>query len=47
MLAKVSVHCQPTTNTLLFGNTDLDYNQNCEVFLAVQKCIIDSKRFIP
>ena len=46
MLVKVSVHCQPSTNTLLFGNTVLDYNQNCDIFfLAVQKFIIESKRF--
>ena len=45
MLGKVSVHCQPTTNTLLFGNTELDYDQNSDIFLAVQKFIIENKRF--
>ncbi|MCG8033229.1 MAG: hypothetical protein JAZ03_13755 [Candidatus Thiodiazotropha taylori] len=45
MMAKATEHCQPTTNTLLFGHTELTYNQNCEIFLAVQKFITDSKRF--
>ncbi|MCG7877682.1 MAG: reverse transcriptase domain-containing protein [Candidatus Thiodiazotropha endolucinida] len=45
MMTKVTVYCQPTTNTLLFGDTELSYNQNCEIFLAVQKFITDSKRF--
>ena len=48
MLVKVSVHCQPTTDSFLFDNTELDYNKNCETFLVVQTFVtVDSKRFKP
>ena len=37
--------CEPTLNVLLYGNTELSYEQNKEIFLSVQNYIIKSKRF--
>ena len=37
---------QPTTKLLLTGNADLSFEKNCELFSAVQKFIMDSKRFV-
>jgi hypothetical protein len=36
-----------TTEILLFGSPKLAPNQNVELFLAVQKFVIRSKRFTP
>jgi hypothetical protein len=36
-----------TTEILLFGSPKVAPNQNAELFLAVQKFVIRSKRFTP
>ena len=45
MMNKISRYCMPSLNSLLFGGDHLNQNSNSEIFLAVQKFIIDSKRF--
>ena len=47
MINKISRYCMPSLNSLLFGDDHLNHNchSNSEIFLAVQKFIIDSKRF--
>ena len=45
LINAVSVMCEPTLNVLLYGNTELSYEQNKEIFLSVQNYIIKSKRF--
>ena len=45
MINKISRYCMPSLNSLLFGDDHLNNNSNSEMFLAVQKFIIDSKRF--
>lgn len=37
--------CQPTYNTLLYGNIELSIMANKEIFHAVQEYLIKSKRF--
>ena len=41
----VSAMCDPTLSVLLYGNTELSYEQNKEIFLSVQNYIVKSKRF--
>lgn len=37
--------CQPSLNTLLYGDHNLSYNVNKQIFTAVQKFILKTKRF--
>ena len=43
----INVPINLTTEILLLGSPKLSLNQTVELFLAVQKCIICSKRFTP
>jgi hypothetical protein len=43
----INVPINLATEILLFGSPKLAPNQNVELFLAVQKCVIRSKRFTP
>jgi hypothetical protein len=43
----INVPINLTTEILLFGSPKLAPNQNVELFLAIQKCVIRSKRFTP
>ena len=43
----VNVPINLTTERLLFGSPKLALNQNVELFAAIQKCVICSKRFTP
>ena len=45
MINKISRYCIPSLNSLLFGDDHMNHNSNSEIFLAVQKFGIDSKRF--
>ena len=45
LLNAVSHYCEPTVNTILFGNSSLTSNQNQNIFIAVQDNLIKSKRF--
>ena len=45
IINKISRYCMSSLNSLLFGDDHLNHNNNSEIFLAVQKFIIDSKRF--
>ena len=45
LINAVSAICEPTLNVLLYGNTELSYKQNKEIFLSVQNYILKSKRF--
>ena len=45
MTDTVSLLCNPTLNTLLYGNNELTNEENEWVFLAVQEFLIKSKRF--
>ena len=45
LINTVSAMCEPTLNVLLYGNTELSYEQNKEIFLSVQNYIVKSKRF--
>ena len=45
MINKISRFCTPNLNCILLGDTELSYNNNLDIFLAVQKFILDSKRF--
>ena len=45
LFATVTPICQPTSNILLYGSEYLTYNENQQVFLAVQNFLIKSKRF--
>lgn len=40
MLVKVSVHCQPTTNTLLFGHNELDYKKTATFSLLYKNSLL-------
>ena len=44
MINKISRYYMPSLNSLLFGDDHLNHNSNSEIFLAIQKFIIDSKR---
>ena len=35
-----------SVENILFGNSDMDTDNNCRLFLLVQKFILDSKRFV-
>jgi outer membrane lipopolysaccharide assembly protein LptE/RlpB len=43
----INVPINVTTEILLFGSPKVAPNQNVELFLAVQKFVIRSKRFTP
>ena len=45
MADTISLLCNPTLNTLLYGNIELTNEENEWVFLAVQEFLIKSKRF--
>ena len=45
MLDTISRICTPNLNCLLVGNNQLNINSNTDIFLAVQKYIVASKRF--
>ena len=45
LFATVNPICQPTSNIFLYGSEHLTYNENQQVFLAVQNFLIKSKRF--
>ena len=45
MINRISRFCTPSLNCILLGDTELNYNNNSYIFLAVQKFILDSKRF--
>ena len=45
LFATVNPICQPTSNILLYDSEHLTYNENQQVFLAVQNFLIKSKRF--
>ena len=45
LINAVPAVCEPTLSVLLYGNTELSYEQNKEVFLSVQNYIVKSKRF--
>ena len=45
MLRSVSQFCQPSLNTLLYGNDNLSYNDNKTILVIVQDFIVKSKRF--
>ena len=45
MTETISLLCNPTFNTLLYGNNELTNEENEWVFLAVQEFLIKSKRF--
>ena len=45
LFATVTPVCQPISNILLYGSERLTYNENQQVFLAVQNFLIKSKRF--
>ena len=45
LINAVSAMCEPTLNVLLYGNTELSYEQNKKIFLSVQNYIAKSKRF--
>ena len=45
MLDTISRICTPNLNCLLVGNNQLNLNSNTDIFLAVQKYIVASKRF--
>ena len=45
LINAVSAMCEPTLSVLLYGNTELSYEQNKEIFLSVRKYIVKSKRF--
>ena len=44
-LNAVFYYCEPTVNTILFGNSALTSTQNQNIFIAVQDYLIKSKRF--
>ena len=46
MITALSAFCVPSLNNLLYGDTTLNNHQNKLIFLTVQKCISDSKRFV-
>ena len=41
----VSVMSEPTLTVLMYGNTELSYEENKEIFLSVQNYMAKSKRF--
>ena len=45
LINAVPAVCEPTLSVLLYGNTELSYEQNKEIFLSVQNYIVKSKRF--
>ena len=45
MLRSVSQLCHPSLNTLLYGNGNLSYNDNKNIFVIIQDFIVKSKRF--
>ena len=45
LLNAVSYYCEPTVNSILFGNSALTSTQNQNIFIAVQDYLIKSKRF--
>ena len=45
LLNTVSHYCEPTVNTILFGNPALTSTLNQNIFIAVQDYLIKSKRF--
>ena len=45
LINSVSDICQPNLNVLLFGDISLTFDQNKQIFEAVQEFIIKSKRF--
>ena len=45
MINRISRYRMPNLNYLLFGDNHLNHNSNSDIFLAVQKFILDSKRF--
>ena len=45
LINAVSAMCEPTLNVLLYGNTELSYEQSKEIFLSVRNYIVKSKRF--
>ena len=46
MLNALNSYCMPNINIILFGVADSDFHTNCQIFPAVHKFILDSKRFI-
>ena len=44
LINAVSAMCEPTLNVLLYGNTEMSYEQNKEIFLSVQNYIVKAKR---
>ena len=45
MIDTVSLFCNPTLKTLLYGSNELTNAENEWVFLAVQEFLVKSKRF--
>ena len=45
IINSVSDICQPNLNVLLCGDISLTFDQNKQIFKAVQEFIIKSKRF--
>ena len=45
LVNKITPICQLSLNVLLFGNQELAYSLNKQIFLAVQEFLIKSKRF--
>ena len=45
LLSSISAVCQPSLDTILFGETNLNYTENCRIIDAVHKYIRLSNRF--
>ena len=45
MLRSASRLCQPSLNTLLYGNDNLSVSDNKQIFISVQDFIVKTKRF--
>ena len=45
MLRSINHLCQPSLNILLYGDPNLNDNDNKQIFLSVQKYILNTKRF--
>ena len=46
MLNALNSYCMPNINIILFEVADSDFYTNCQMFAAVHKFILTSRRFI-
>ena len=42
----VDLNLQPCIDIILYGNPNVEYDTNCQLFTAVHKYILDSRRFV-